>query len=378
MTPHPVRRRSRRLVATAVGAMALVGIAATGSSALRLTSVPGSDLPAIGTPERCEANQAAGTLTFMTGFDYAADAGILDVVVAEQEGYFDEMCLDVELRAGVAPANSAALAAGTIQLADAPSFGEMVNQNVNGDADLMGFGQLGHTSITALLVPADGPVQQLADLEGMTIGIKNAVPFPIQAMLAAAGLEAGSYEELLLDGFDPVAHFELGIDALPVYKSNEPALLDAAGVEYRTFDPLDYDIPASFAIYMTTRSFYEDHPTAVEDFVRAGLHGYYFAAENPEAAVDHAFGLIDAAGNEFFLAREHELYRWSVEQQLIEDVTPEDMVIGQMDVEQLGAEIELLTELGVFETLPDWESMLDASIVPTLYDGDELIWEPMD
>lgn len=361
----------------AVGAVALVGTAAAVSSAVGATSVPGSDLPAIGTPERCEANRAAGTLTFMTGFDYAADAGILDVVVAEKEGYFDEMCLDVELQAGVAPANSAALASGTIQLADAPSFGELVNQNVNGGADLMGFGQLGHTSITALLVPADGPVQELTDLEGMTIGIKNDIPFPIQAMLAAAGLEEGSYEELLLDGFDPVAHFELGIDALPVYKSNEPALLDAAGVEYRSFDPLDYDIPASFAIYMTTRSFYEDHPTAVEDFVRAGLQGYYFAAENPEAAVDHAFELIDAAGNQFFLARDHELERWNVELELIQEVTPEDMVIGQMDVEQLGAEIQTLTDLGVFESLPDWESMLDASIVPTLYDGDALIWEPM-
>lgn len=375
MTMNPVRRRWHRF-AVGLGAVALVG-AATASTAVKATSVPGSDLPASGSPERCAANQDAGTLTFMTGFDYAADAGILDVVVASQQGYFADMCLDVELQAGVAPANSAALASGTVQLADAPSFGELVNQNVNGGADLMGFGQLGHTSITALLVPAEGPVQELTDLEGMTIGIKNDIPFPIQAMLAAAGLEDGTYTELLLDGFDPVAHFELGIDALPVYKSNEPALLDAAGIEYRVFDPLDYDIPASFAIYMTTRSFYEDHPTAVEDFVRASLRGYYFAAENPEEAVDGAFELIDAAGNQFFLARDHELSRWNVELEMIQDVTPADMVIGQMDVEQLGAEIQTLTDLGVFEDLPDWEMMLDASVVPTLYDGDELIWEPM-
>jgi hypothetical protein len=53
------------------------------------------------------------------------------------------------------------------------------------------------------------------------------------------------------------------------------------------------------------------------------------------------------------------------------------MVIGQMDVEQLGAEVQTLTDLGVFATLPDWESMMDASIVPKLYEGDELIWESM-
>jgi ABC-type nitrate/sulfonate/bicarbonate transport system substrate-binding protein len=376
MTTLNTRRRPhRRLAAVSVAFGIGVGLAA--SAAANATSVPDDGLPAFGTPERCEANRAAGTMTFMTGYDYAADAGILDVVAAEQQGFYDDMCLDVEVQPGLSPANSAALASGTVQLADAPSFGEMVNQNVNGGADLMGFGQLGHTSITSLLVPADSPVQELTDLEGKTIGIKGDIPFPVLAMLEEAGLKRGTYTELLLDGFDPVEHFALGIDALPVYKSNEPALLDDAGFAYREFDPLDYDIPASFAIYMSTRSFYEEHPTAIEDFVRASLMGYHYAAENPEEAVAGAFELIDAAGNQFFLAQDHELDRWSVETQLIEEVTPADMVIGQMDVDQLGAEVQTLTDLGVFDTLPDWESMLDASIVPKLYEGDELIWESM-
>ena len=90
-----------------------------------------------------------------------------------------------------------------------------------------------------------------------------------------------------------------------------------------------------------------------------------------------AFERIEAAGNQMYLAREHELYRWTTEQKIIEDVTPEGLVIGQMDVPRLGDEIENRVDLGVYEETPDWLSMLDASVVPKLYDGNELIWASM-
>ena len=334
-------------------------------------------LPAFGTPERCEANRAAGKLLFMTGFDFAAAAGIIEIVVAEDEGFFDDMCLDVEIQPGFAPGNSAALAAGTVQLGATATFGELVRQNVAGDADIMAFAQLGHTAISQLLISPDAGITDLAELEGKTVGIKGDIPVAIEAMMAAAGLQRGTFTELLLEGFNPVEHFALGIDALPVYRSNEPRWLDLAGIDYITFDPLDYDVPASFAIYVTTRSFYEEHPTVVEDFVRAGLRGYQFAVDNPETAIEHAFTRIEAAGNNLFFAKEHETFRMTTDQDIIENVTPEGLVIGQLNPPRLGEEIQNLVNLGVYDELPDWESMMDASVVPKLYDGDELIWTSM-
>lgn len=352
--------------------------AAAAEAAAAADAAIGPDgLPLFGTPERCEANRAAGPLVFMTGFDLAAAAGIIEVVVAADKGYFDDMCLDVTIQPGFAPGNSAALAAGTVQLGVTATFGELVTTNIRGDADLMGFAQLGHTAISQLLIDPASGVTDLTDLEGMTMGIKGDIPIAIQAMIAKAGLQRGTFEELLLEGFNPVEHFALGIEALPVYRSNEPRWLDLAGIDYITFDPLDYEVPASFAIYMTTRSFYEQHPTVVEDFVRAGLRGYYAAAENPQEAIDLAFERIEAAGNVMFLAKEHELYRWTTDQKIIEDVTPDGLVIGQMNVARLGQEIENLVDLGVYEEKPDWLSMLDASVVPKLYDGNELIWASM-
>jgi len=327
-----------------------------------------------GTADRCETNEAAGTITYISGFDFSASTGILDVIVADAEGYFEELCLEVEVQPGFAPGNSAAVAGGAAEFGAAGSFGELVNGNVEGDADLVAIGQYGHTAIEALVVPADGAVQELSDIPGTTMGIKGDIPYSIQAMLALEGVERGSFEEVLLDGFDPISHLETGIDELPVYKSNEPNTLDNAAVDYTIFDPLDFDVPSSFAVMFTRQSYLDDNPTVVEDFMRASIKGFEFARENPEAAVDHAFELIDAAGNPMFFARDQELYRWTTELAIVEASTPAELEVGMLNPPRLEEEVVLLTDLGVYESLPDWESMIDTAVVPPLYDGSELVW----
>ncbi len=323
--------------------------------------------------DRCAANEAAGTITYLSSFDFAAAVSILDVLVADAEGYFDEYCLDVEIQPSFAPGNGALVASGSAQLSSAGSFGELVNTNVQGVDDLVAVAHYGKTAIETLVVPADGDIVAPADLEGATVGIKGDLPYSIQAMLGLLGVDRSTFEEPLLDGFDPVAHLELGIDALPVYKSNEPAQLDAAGVEYRQFDPLDYDVPASFAVVFTSSSFLEEHPTAVEDFLRAIFRGFEFAVENPETAVGYAFDRIDAAGNPFFFSSEGEGFRWITESDLVLATTPDGEGPGLLDVDRLGAEIELLTEVGVFDELPDWRSMIAEGLADGLYDGTTVV-----
>ena len=95
----------------------------------------------------------------------------------------------------------------------------------------------------------------LEDLRGTTIGVKGAIPASVAAMLAGAGLHEGTdYQTVLLDGFDPLAHYELdGIVGFPGYKSNEPGRLERAGLPFDLFDPTEYDVPGSFGVIFTTR-----------------------------------------------------------------------------------------------------------------------------
>jgi NitT/TauT family transport system substrate-binding protein len=211
----------------------------------------------------------------------------------------------------------------------------------------------GKTNIAALLVRGDGKIDDLTDLRGKTIGVKGALPPALRAMLLKAGLTEGKdFKVVLLEGFDPQAHLAQPIDALPVYKSNEPGQLERAGVPYELFDPSAEGVPGSFGILYTNEQFLNDHPTAAQDFVRASMKGTEDALADRPAAVAASLELIRAGGNKNSLSEEGESFRWDVEADLVE-ANKGDLPVGVIDPALLQAEVDAYTEAGVFETAPD-------------------------
>jgi NitT/TauT family transport system substrate-binding protein len=314
-------------------------------------------------------------VTFVTGFDFAAAAGIIDVIVADGEGYFEELCIDVDVQPGFAPSNGALVIEGQAQMGEAGSFAELVSNNVAGEGDLVALMHWGRTAIEAIVVPEGSDIETFADLCGHLIGIKGDLPRSLAAAVSIAGIDRSCFEEILLDGFDPVAHFALGIDALPVYKSNEPNTLTLNGTAFTLLDPKDFDVPSSFGMTFSSQSFIDENPDLAQDLVRALAKGNEFAQADPEAAVAHAFDLIDAAGNPLYFAMAQELYRWNTESALITDLTPAGVGPGIPDVALLGAEIDAMVAAGLFPAgMPDWESMVNTSLAESVYDGTTIIW----
>ena len=324
--------------------------------------------------ERCQANRDAGKMTFVTGFDFAAAAGIIDAIVAEAQGYFEELCIDFEVQPGFAPSNGALVIEGQAQFGASGSFAELVANNVAGEGDLVALIHWGRTAIEAIVLPEGSAIEDFAGLCGSLIGIKGDLPYSLQASVALSGIERGCFEEILLDGFDPIAHLELGIDALPVYKSNEPNTLTSNGVAFTMLDPLDFDVPSSFGVTFTTQSMIDSNPGLVADVVRALIRGQAFAAANPDIAVENAFELIDAAGNPLWFAMEAERYRWGIESGLIADLAPAGVGVGIPDLDLFGAEIDAMVQAGVFDSMPDWQSMVNPDFAAGTYDGTTLIW----
>jgi ABC-type nitrate/sulfonate/bicarbonate transport system substrate-binding protein len=314
---------------------------------------------------RCAANTAVGKLTYSSSFDFAAAASIIDVVVAKEKGYFEDLCLDVDLKPGFSTGNYPLVASGQVQFSSAGSYTELVNFSKDGAA-FTAFIDYGKTPIEGL-VAKDPSLASLADLKGKTIGVKGDIPPSIVAMLSKAGLKRGTdYKEVLLDGFDPKVHIGL-VDAFPVYKSNEPGQLDAAGVKYKLFDPTAEGIPGSFGILYTSADFAKKNPTVVEDFARAALRGMEDAVADPAAAVKISVSQINAAGNQAFLTEAGETYRWT--QELAEVVKGlGGQPIGTVIPEVLGAETKAYTDAGILE-VPDPGSY-DAAVVPKLYGKD--------
>ena len=358
---------SRFLAAALVAAIAVASCSSDDDSSTDATATAADSSTTVGSDdtlavvageafptERCAANEAAGTITFLTGFDYAAASSIVDVIAADDAGYYDELCLDVEIRPGFSSSNYPLIASGTAQFASGGSFSEIVAFSNANDAQFVATTVEGRSAIDTLIIKS-GKASALADLEGTKIGVKGKLPPSIEVMLRGDGLVEGEdFDTVLLDGFDPLAHIEIEeIVGFPGWKSNEVGALERAGVGIQLFDPLDFGVPGSFGVIFTSAEFAAEHPTAAQDFVRATMRGLDDAVNDPAAAATTAVGLIEANGNPSFLSPEGEVFRWETEAALILDGTPEGMGLGMLDVDALQAELDAYSAVGLFgDTTP--------------------------
>lgn len=334
--------------------------------------VAGQPFPA----DRCEANKAAGKITYLTSFDYAATASIVEVLVAKEKGYFEAMCLDVDIKPSFSVANYPVLASNDAQFSSAGSFSEVIDYATKNEASFVALAVEGKTGIDALIVK-DGKATTLEDLRGTTIGIKGAMTTSVAAMLKQAGLTEGTdYTTVLLDGFDPKVHIEIpDIVGFPGYKSNEPLQLEAAGIPFKLFDPAEYDIPGSFGVLYTNGDFLAQHPVAVQDFMRASMKGLADAIADPDEAVGIAVGLINANGNAMFLSPEGEAARWGVESGLVVS-TNTSTAYGVPEPELLTNEVTTYAQIGLFGgTAPDITPYLANDVIDGVYNADRsVIW----
>ena len=326
---------------------------------------------------RCEANKKAGKITYLSGFDYAATASIVEMVVADAKGYFAKMCLDVDVKASFSTANYALVADNKAQFASAGSYVELV-RNTPKERPLVAVYELGKTAVETLMLRDDGKLKNITDLRGKTIGIKGDLPPSIQLMLNKAGLKRGTdYREQNVDGFNPVAHFSLPIDALPGYKSNEPGQLsrNTPPVRITTFDPTEYNINGSFGLVYTNAKFVKEHPTAAQDFVRAALKGYQDAAADTDEAVAICVKKINATGNRNFLSPVGEGFRWKVESQIVADSTPVGTAIGLMNARRFSTQLDEYFEAGILKERPSVSDTFDESLAKGVYGSDrKVIW----
>lgn len=381
--------RTRNLTALASATVLL--LAACGSNDPARASIPGTAVAATnaavdtdviaGEPfsdARCAANKAAGTVTYLTGFDFAAAASIVDIIAAEAAGYYSELCLDVDIKASFSVANYPLIADNTAQFASGGSFSEVVAFAVANDADFVVTAVEGRTAIETLIIKA-GEAAELGDLAGSTIGVKGKLPPSIETMMLGAGLTEGvDFETVLLDGFDPTQHIAIPtIVGFPGFKSNEPGALNRAGIGFQTFDPLDFNIPGSFGAIYTNQTFIDDHPTAAEDFMRATMRGLADALADPVATANIAVEKVNASGNPNFLSPEGEVFRWETDAQLIIDTTPEGAAFGVPNPTMLQAELDAYAAVGLFgdSETPDAASRLGNDIIASVYDANgSVIW----
>ncbi|MRK02245.1 MULTISPECIES: ABC transporter substrate-binding protein [Aeromicrobium] len=365
----PSRTRLRSTLAAAAAAATLLTMTACGKDSEGSSSEKAGTAGSAISADRCAANKAAGTITYMSGYYWQASASILEVISADQLGYFEDLCLDVEMQPGPGDTsqNAKLLAAGKVTISPL-SEQDVITSNLNG-LDITGISSYSNAGLDVLMTTPE--ITDLTQLKGKNLGHKGWVPMSVSAMLAKAGLEGEAVKQVKV-GYDPSILPRGQVDALTAFVSNEPNQLKKAGSEVTVWSPKDFDVPASLGAFAVNPAFAGKHPTAVEDFLRASFKAYTHCAD--DANVKECIGYQkDLAGAES--DSEHETEVWTTETAVVAD-NPLPGKFGSVDLDNVSALAEVVaTSIGADVTGEQAVKWFDNSFADAVVGDDgAVIW----
>jgi NitT/TauT family transport system substrate-binding protein len=343
----------------------------TSSSAAPATS-GASTTAAVGAPlldkAHCDANKAAGKITYVSPFGFDASAGIIDVFAAEKLGYFGNMCVNVSFVTN--SQNSTALvSAGTAQVSNIGSAADLMGQIANG-ANVVGVATYGDISVyTILSLPT---ITDLKQLEGKALGYHFVVPVSVLQMLKAAGVDTTKVKFVNTTSFDPNQLFQGRFDAMEAYQSNEPIVLKGEGKEFHQYNPDQLGVKGTFNVHIWNKDFLAKHTDVVSDFMRAELHAFEYCNTNADACIQIEKQYASDAGADYDV--NHAKQVWALESKLAIDHSLPGKGVGVQSTEEWAPEAQAMLQYKIVPKLPPISDMQNNAIVAGLYSGTKLNW----
>ncbi len=168
------------------------------------------------------------------------------IILAQELGYFEQAGLDVEIVTPSDPNDPPRMAAaGRVDLA--VSYQPQLHLSRHNDLPLRRVGTLISTPLTCLVVLADGPVEQMADLAGRRVGfaVAGVQEVLLDAMLAHNGLAPGDVEQINIGWSISPALMAGQVDGvIGAFRNFELNQLAIEGTEGRCFYPEAEGVPA--------------------------------------------------------------------------------------------------------------------------------------
>jgi NitT/TauT family transport system substrate-binding protein len=359
-----MRSRPRAVANTALALVAALGLSACGGGG------SGDSVASHGivSAERCAANRAAGTITWVSPFGYDAAAGIIDVFAADKLGYFRDLCLDVKLVAS--SQNSASLvSSGTATTTSTGSAADFLVLAANG-SNTTAVATYGNASAYCIITRPE--IKTLKDLEGRTLGYHFVKAAPNLEMLRAAGVDLDKVKLINTPNFDPHQVVQGKLDAVSCYQSNEPLTLRAEGAKFNLFTPEQFGVSGTYNVVFFNNAFLAAHRDAVKDFMRADLHAFAYCVEHQRECIEIEQGYAELAGAEYPVPHEREV--WRLEAALSRDNTLPGKGIGVQSQAEWQPELQAVLKFALADNVPPLSKIQDTTLVDELYDGKDVIW----
>ncbi|MGR3453972.1 ABC transporter substrate-binding protein [Pseudooceanicola sp.] len=167
------------------------------------------------------------------------------IIIAEQQGYFADAGLEVEVIAPADPSDPPKMAAaGRADLAI--SYQPQLHLQVAEGMPLIRVGTLVATPLNCLLVLKDGPIGDIVDLAGRKVGfsVAGVEEALLSAMLGQAGLETGDIELVNVNWSLSPALMSGQVDAvIGAFRNFELNQMEIEGVPGRCFYPEEEGVP---------------------------------------------------------------------------------------------------------------------------------------
>ncbi len=295
----------------------------------------------VGTRISIERAWAADTHTIKLQLGWLAGNGILGELAADQNGYFAEEGLALDVVAGGPNVDGvASVASGRAEIgsiSSSPSLMLARSQGLPVKCIAAGYQQHPFTYFSL----EKNPVREPKDLIGKTVATNGTARILLQALLAANGIPEDQVEVLVM-GADMSPLLTGQADVVTGWKTNVSAL-SVLGPERVDMTLWDAGIKLYANPYYVTDKSLNENPEQVRGMLRAIARGWGWVHDNPEAAVDT---LVSRYPN---LDRDAELAAvGSVVEYSFNEVTREHGW-GTMTRENWQAQIDIYDRLGQFE-----------------------------
>ena len=274
---------------------------------------------------------------------------------AQEEGYFEEANLNVDIQSPTSSADTLRLVlAGQATIGIAP-IADVASLRAQGE-EIQIFLALDQVPLAALMSTEAIGITDPSQLEGGTVGVTG-VPSDgasARVILEDSGVDPHSVEFITI-GFDAVANLiGKSVDAAIGFWSAEAVVLELEGETPIIFRPDEYGAPPyPELVFFASTETIEQRPEVVEAFSQALVRGYEFALDNTDQAIDHLVANADGADAEFATA-EFENVR--------DHFLGPNGSFGEVSDEAIADYLEWAAEVGVIESVP--EGLVTTEFVP--------------
>lgn len=354
------------MAATAL-VLAACGGGGSGTTTQSNESQSGGESDSLISDADCQRNRDAGKIIYISGYGYSASAGQMDVFLAEEMGFYDDLCLDVEINAAGGDGQQL-VSSGQAHFTALGSASDVLLAAANSE-NLTAVATYGTTSPFSIFANED--IKSLKDLEGKKLGFFiNLTPIA-QAMLDAAGVDSDKVEFIKMTNYDPTVVTRGQVDAIVGYASNQPENLRAQDLPFSEFLPDDFDVQGTYNVMEANTEFLNANPEVAADFMRADLKAVEYCLENDDECVEMISHLAEDNQQGDAFAPDQQARTWAVESDWVRNSI--DPRPGVHTAEMWQAEYDIVNEYSD-STLPPLSDVMDEDLVADLYDGDTLIW----